>query len=192
VIRCSCRALAVVLVFAAMLAAAPSAWAAKAISTTDYAGSVCQVEGPFFTAMAAATNALQVNGSSADPTTVRNALSAFADDARAATAKFRTGLTRVGTAKSSAVQASTVEVLAKLRTIDKSLAATKRDVGELVVGDVNAFGTGLVIVQKDLVKVSKAYSDIGTVKNPKALDAAIAKDPVCQKVVADAAARASG
>jgi hypothetical protein len=192
VVRGSVRVLAVLLVFAAMIAVAPAAWAAKTISTADYAAALCQVEGPFFNEFYQATSALQVSGNFTDPTTVRNALNTFADDARAATVKFRTALAKMGTAKSSAVQAPTVKLIAKLKGIEKILAATKHDVGTLVVTDLNAFGIGLVIVQKDLVKVSNAYSSIGNIKNPKELDRAIKKDPVCQKVLVDAAARAAG
>ena len=57
---------------------------------------------------------------------------------------------------------------------------------------MNGFGIGLVLVQKDLVKVSNGLQSIGKVKNPKELDKAVANDPVCQKVIVDAATRASG
>ena len=41
--------------------------------------------------------------------------------------------------------------------------------------DTNAFGVGLVIVQKDLEKVSDGYSAIGTMKYPKELERAVAR-----------------
>ncbi len=98
----------------------------------------------------------------------------------------------MGVAKSSAVQRTAVKVVAKLKAIEKLLATTKKHIASLNVNDTNAFGVGLVIVQKDLVKVSNGYSAIGKIKNPKELDRAIKNDPVCQKILVDAAARASG
>jgi hypothetical protein len=191
VFRGSVRVLAVLLVVAAMIAVAPPAWASKTISTTDYARSRCTAEGPFFASIALVTNALQVNGNSTDPTTVRNALNAFADGAGSATTTFRTALSKAGTAKSSAVQFSAVQVITKLQAIEKLLRTTKKDVASLNVNDVNGFGIGLVNVQKDLVKVSNGYTGIGKIKNPKELDRAVKNDPVCQKILVDAAARAA-
>jgi hypothetical protein len=191
VFRISSRVVAVMIVLAAVIAVAPAAWAAKAVSTADYAASVCAAEGPFFSSISQATDGLQVNGNSTDPTTVRNALNTFADAASAATITFRTALGNVGTARSSAVQRSAVQVITKLKAIEKLLATTKKHVGSLNVSDTNAFGIGLVNVQKDLVKVSNGYSSIGKFKNPKELDRAVKNDPVCQKVLVDAAARSA-
>jgi hypothetical protein len=186
------RVLAGLLVVAVMVGVAPAAWAAKTVSTADYAASVCTAEGPFFAGIAAASNGLQTNGNSTDPTTVRNALNAFADAAGSATTTFRKALGKVGVAKSSAVQRAAVQVAAKLKAIEKLLATTKKDIASLNVSDTNGFGIGLVNVQKDLVKVSNGYSAIGKIKNPKELDRAVKNDPVCQKILVDAAARASG
>jgi len=192
VFRISARVFVLLLVCSMTIAVAPAAWAAKPVSTADYATSFCAGEGPFFASIEQATVALQADGNSTDAPAVRNALHAFTDSASAATKTFRTSLSKVGIAKSSAVQRSIAQVITKLKAIEQLLVTAKKDVGSLNVTDTNGFGIGLVNVQKDLVKVSNGYSSIGKIKYPAELDRAVKNDPVCQEVLVDAAARASG
>ena len=162
------------------------------MSTAAYAAAACTAEGPFFSGISAASDGLQNTSSSTDPTTVRNALSTFADNAKSATATFRSSIAKIGIAKSSAVQRSAAQLVTRLKGIEKLLTTTNKDIASLNVNDVNGFGLGLAIVQKDLVKVSNGYTAIGKLKNPKELEHAVKNDPVCQKILVDAAARGSG
>ena len=190
--RVSRRVAIALAAIAVVVATAPSAWAAKTIPIGDYAASICAAEAPFFNSIAAATTALQATSSSNDPTTVRKALDTFTDSASDATGDFRKALSKLGTPKSSSVQSSTIAVIARLKKVEKVLSTTKRHVSRLNVADVNGFGIGLALVQKDLVAVSNGLQSIGKIKNPKELDEAVANDPVCQQVITDAASKASG
>ena len=112
----------------------------------------------------------------------RATLVKFADDAISATETFRGDLAKLRRVKSPAVRALNTKTIAKLRSIEQVLATTKADASSLSVTDQSAFGIRLVLVQKDLQKVSDGYASIGKIKYPKELDRAVANDPVCQQV----------
>ena len=113
---------------------------------------------------------------------MRSALVTFADNARTATVALRRVRLKLQSAKSAALRTVNAKTIAKLRALEKVLATAKSDASRLNVTDANAFGIGLVLVQKDLNKFLDGYSAIGAMKYPKELERAVARDSVCQQV----------